>query len=82
MGAGNLTKRTGTIFLCVNNKTIEIHLCFSGFGGDDSSPFHYFNNFNPFTPRSDQHINSTDNSNALSSIQVMRTKKMINVTRA
>ena len=33
---------------------------------------------NPFTPRSDQHINSPYNSNTLSRRQVMRIKKMIN----
>ena len=34
--------------------------------------------FNPFTPRSDQHINSSYNFNTLSSRQVMRIKKIIN----
>ena len=33
---------------------------------------------NPFTPRSDQHVNSPYNSNTLSSRQVMRIKKIIN----
>ena len=33
---------------------------------------------NPLTPRSDQHINSPDNSNTLLSRQVMRIKKIIN----
>ena len=34
--------------------------------------------FNPFTPRSDQHINSPYNFNTLSSKQVMGIKKIIN----
>ena len=34
---------------------------------------------NPFTPRSDQYINSPFNYNTLSSRQVMRIKKIINL---